>query len=220
MPVLAIAHRAGNSRETLGFALAAGVDAVEADLRLDGNLLIARHERRIRFLPVYVDRWFIRLAPNPQITLDEVLEKTAGRASLFLDLKSTDIRGLDVLLAALKRSRRIDDTRVSSTYWGLLDRLRQEVPALRVHYSIGDERRLARFEERLASGLTNAAVSIFQGLLTEPRAHRLVAGGIAVFAFHVNDVERARQLIDWDVTGIISGKMSLLEEIKGLRAGR
>ena len=53
---MAIAHRAGNDRAALEQALSAGVDAVEADLRWDGGRIVARHARRLPFLPLYWDQ--------------------------------------------------------------------------------------------------------------------------------------------------------------------
>src|SRR4030043_1929802 len=101
-PLITIAHRGGNSRALLQEALASGVDAVEADLRLDGRRLVARHDRRFPLLPLYYDKWFAYWSCEPQVDLDRIPERIEGRASLFVDIKSTSARALAMLLDAVR----------------------------------------------------------------------------------------------------------------------
>jgi len=214
-PLITIAHRAGNSRALLREALASSVDAVEADLRLDGSRLVARHDRRFPLLPLYYDKWYARWRSEPQVDLNEILDCLDGKASLFVDIKSTSTRALDMLLATLRRRRVVAGTRISGTYWHLLRRLHEEEPGLRLHYTIGDEESLDRFQRLLEGGESASGVSIHEALVDEELAARFQARGIEVVAYHVDQLARAQQLREWGVSGITSGDLALLRALKG-----
>jgi glycerophosphoryl diester phosphodiesterase len=216
-PLITIAHRGGNSRALLKEALAGGVDAVEADLRLDGRRLVARHDRRFPLLPLYYDKWFAYWSRQPQVDLDEILERIEGRASLFVDIKSTSTRALEMLLDTLRRRQVVASTRISGTYWHLLRRLHAEEPGLRLYYTIGDEESLDRFRQLLERGDDMSGVSIHEALVDEEVAARFRARGIEMVAYHVDQLARARQLREWDVSGITSGDFALLRALKDER---
>jgi glycerophosphoryl diester phosphodiesterase len=216
-PLITIAHRGGNSRALLQEALASGVDAVEADLRLDGRRLVARHDRRFPLLPLYYDKWFAYWSCQPQVDLDEILERIEGRASLFVDIKSTSARALDMLLGTLRRRQVVAETRISGTYWHLLRRLHEEEPGLRLHYTIGDEESLDRFRQLLAGGEDTSGVAIHEALVDEDLAARFRARGIEIVAYHVDEWARARQLREWGVSGITSDDFALLRALKDER---
>ena len=211
-PLITIAHRAGNSRVLLREALESGVDAVEADLRLDGDQLVARHDRRFPLLPLYYDKWYARWRSEPQVDLDEILDCLDGKAALFVDIKSTSARALDMLLATLRRRRVVAGTRISGTHWHLLRRLHEEEPGLRLHYTIGDLESLDRFQQ-LLEGVRG--VSIHEALVDEELAARFQARGIEIVAYHVDQLARAQQLREWGVSGITSGDLALLRALKG-----
>ena len=214
-----IAHRAGNDRAALQRALAAGVDAVEVDLRLDRGRLVARHDRRFPFLPLYYDRWHLRLSIDRQITLEELLERLDGRAALLVDVKSPNVRALQQLLDTLRSQNAIAGTRMSSAIWPLLRHARGSEPRIKVHYSIGNPQELARFWA-LQEGTHEAnGVSIKEGLLDKTLSDRFLTEGIEIAAYNVYDFERARQLVAWGVTAIISGDLSLLRRLKEVSGG-
>ena len=214
-PLITIAHRAGNSRALLKEALDDGVDAVEADLRPDGGRLVARHDRRFPLLPLYYDKWFAYWSREPQVALDEILEQIEGRASLFVDIKSTSTRALAMLLGTLRRRQVVAETRISGTYWHLLRRLHEEEPELRLHYTIGDLESLDRFQQLLEGGESASGVSIHEALVDEALAARFQARGIEIVAYHVDQLARAQQLREWSVSGITSGDLALLRALKG-----
>ena len=214
-PLITIAHRAGNSRVLLREALESGVDAVEADLRLDGGRLVARHNRRFPLLPLYYDKWYARWRSEPQLALDEILELLEDRASLFVDIKSTSTRALAMLLETLRRRQVVAETRISGTYWHLLRRLHGDEPSLRLHYTIGDEESLDRFQRLLEGGESASGVSIHEALVDEALAARFQARGIEIVAYQVNQLARAQQLREWGVSGITSGDLALLRALKG-----
>jgi len=214
-PLITIAHRGGNSRALLQEALDGVVDAVEADLRLDGGRLVARHDRRFPLLPLYYDKWFAYWSREPQVDLDEILERLKGRASLFVDIKSTSARALAMLLGTLRRRQVVAGTRISGTYWHLLRRLHEEEPELRLHYTIGDLESLDRFQRLLEGGESASGVSIHEALVDEALAARFQARGIEIVAYHVDQLARAQQLREWGVSGITSGDLALLRALKG-----
>jgi len=214
-PLITIAHRGGNSRVLLREALASSVDAVEADLRLDGSRLVARHDRRFPLLPLFYDKWYAYWSREPQVALDEILERLEGRASLFVDIKSTSMRALAMLLATLRRRQVVAETRISGTYWHLLRRLHEEEPSLRLHYTIGDLESLDRFRQLLDGSESASGVSIHEALVDEALAARFQARGIEIVAYQVNQLARAQQLREWGVSGITSGDLALLRALKG-----
>jgi glycerophosphoryl diester phosphodiesterase len=209
-----IAHRAGNSRDALEPAVAAGVDAIEVDIRLDQGRLVARHDRRFPFSPLYYDRWHLRLSLDRQITLEELLDRLAGRAHLLVDVKSTSARALQRLLDTLRSRDAAAGTRMSSAFWHLLRRAHLSEPRIKMHYSIGAPEELARFWE-LQQGTHEAdGVSIKQRLLDKALSDRFRAEGIEIAAYDVHDLQRARELIGWGTAAIISGDLALLRRLK------
>jgi glycerophosphoryl diester phosphodiesterase len=213
-PLITIAHRAGNSRVLLREALESGVDAVEADLRLDGKRLVSRHDRRFPLLPLFYDKWYARWRSEPQVDLDEILDRLDGKASLFVDIKSTSARALDMLLATLRRWQVVAGTRISGTYWHLLRRLHEEEPGLRLHYTIENPESLDRFRQLLGGSEDMSGVAIHEALVDEDLAARFRARGIEMVVYHVDELARAQQLREWGVSGITSDDFALLRALK------
>jgi glycerophosphoryl diester phosphodiesterase len=215
--ILTIAHKAGNDRRLLAATLEAGVEGVEADLRLDGDRLVARHERRFPFLPLFYDRWHVRWSREAQIGLGELLAHLSGRALLLADLKSKPRRSVDVLLATLKDRDAMSSALASSTYWELIGELAAREPSLRLYYSIGRREMLGAFWRRAERDRSVRGVSIHQALVDADVARRLRERGIETLAYHVNEVSRARQLVEWGITGIIGDRLEVLRAVQGER---
>jgi glycerophosphoryl diester phosphodiesterase len=209
-----IAHRAGNSYERLDRALAAGVDAVEIDTRLDHGRFAGRHDGRLFFLPVYGGRWYVRFSLARATYLDEVLRRVAGRASLLVDVKTTGVRALKLLLDTLRAQNAIAGTRISSGYWNLMRIARVSEPDLRVYYSMGKPEELRRFWQLQEKTHEAKGVSIKERLLNKTLVDRFLAEGIEIAAYDVYDLRRAHELIAWGVAAIISGDLSLLRALK------
>jgi len=213
-PPVIIAHRAGNSYEALERALAAGVDAIEVDVRLDHGRFAGRHDGRLAFLPIYVGRWHVRFSLARATDFDEVLRRVAGRASLLVDVKNTSARTLRLLLDVLKADGALAGTRMSSPYWDLMRSARENEPELKTYYSIGEPKELRHFWIRQQRTHEAKGVSIKEGLLDKPLVDRFEAEGIEIAAYNVYDVSRARELVAWGVAAIISGDLSLLRALK------
>jgi len=209
-----IAHRAANDPAVLERALAAGVDAVEADLRWDAGRIVARHARRLPLLPLYWDRWYLRLDREPQLTLDEVLERTRGRARPYLDLKALTRPFPRALLETLRRHNAVSDVEVSSGYWDLLAELRRDEPDLRLLRTVGDERQRAALLALPPDDPLRAGVAIRRDLLDENLARLLRARGLPLYVWDVEELEDARRIVGWGATGIIADSLELLRALK------
>jgi glycerophosphoryl diester phosphodiesterase len=210
---VAIAHRAGNDRATLERALSAGVDAVEADLRWDGGRIVARHARRLPFLPLYWDHWHLRLDRTPQVTLDEFLEQVRGRARPYLDLKVPAQPLLRALLEALRRHNALKEAEVSTGHWGLLAELRRAEPDLRVVRSVGNRRHLADLLALPMDDPLRAGVVIDRKLLDEELARLLRVRWLTLYVWGIDDVEDARRVIAWGASGVIADSLDLLRAL-------
>jgi glycerophosphoryl diester phosphodiesterase len=211
---VAIAHRAGNDRAALERALSAGVDAVEADLRWDGGRIVARHARRLPFLPLYRDDWHLRLDRRPQVTLDEFLEQVRGRARAYLDLKVPARRLPRALLEALRRHNALKEAEVSTGHWGLLAELRRAEPDLRVIRSVGNRRHLADLLALPLDDPLRAGVVIDRKLLDEQLARLLRVRWLTLYVWGIDDLEDARSVIGWGATGVIADSLDLLRALK------
>jgi glycerophosphoryl diester phosphodiesterase len=209
-----IAHRAGNSYERLERALAAGVDAVEIDVRLDRGRFAGRHDGRLFFLPIYGGRWYLRFSLTRATRLDDVLRRVEGRASLLVDVKNTSRRALELLLDTLRARGAIAGTRMSAGYWDLMGIAQESEPELKVYYSMGKPEELRRFWQLQAKTHEAKGVSIKERLLDKALVDELLAEGIEIAAYDIHDLRRARELVAWGVAIIISGDLSLLRALK------
>jgi glycerophosphoryl diester phosphodiesterase len=211
-----IAHRAGNDYEALERALAAGVDAVEIDVRLDRGHFAGRHDARLFHLPIYGARWYVRFSLGRESMLDEVLHRIEGKVALLVDVKNRDEHSLRLLLDASKAHGAIAGMLISSGFWDLMRTAQASEPDLRVYYSIGNAKELRRFLERQQATHEATGVSIKEGLLDKTLVERFLRNGVEIAAYDVYDLARARQLVDWGVAIITSGDLSLLRALKGL----
>jgi glycerophosphoryl diester phosphodiesterase len=211
---VAIAHRAGNNRVALEQALSAGVDAVEADLRWDGGRIVARHARRLPFLPLYWDRWHLRVDRSPQLTLDEFLEQMRGRARPYLDLKVPALPLVRALLEGLRQHDALKEAEVSTGYWDLLAELRRSEPDLRLFRTVGSQRYLAALLALPPDDPLRAGVVIRRKLLDEELARLLRVRWLTLYVWGIDDLEDARRVIGWGASGVIADSLALLRALK------
>jgi len=102
-PVLAVAHRAGNSITALRAALDAGVDLVETDIHLFRGALEVRHAKAIGPHLCW-ERWAeVRRRRGGAVPdLAEVLTEAEGDSRLMLDLKGRSVAVAQRVAAVLR----------------------------------------------------------------------------------------------------------------------
>jgi glycerophosphoryl diester phosphodiesterase len=215
--VLRIGHRGAatlaseNTLESIEAALAAGVDLIELDvyLRPDGTPMLA-HDRD---------------ALRDALTLSEGLARMADEeAGVLLDLKC---RGCEeAVVAALRRQGLLERAVVASFWMRSLLRLRALEPGLQRALSYPQDRfglaarrslaplvrsgtwtlrqllprRIGRWLDRTGA----QAASLHVDLVSRAAVERCHARGAAVFVWTVNEPERASELTQAGVDGIIT----------------
>lgn len=218
MPVLRILHRAGNLRDLLPLATHPAVDAIEADIWVRGERLVAHHDRPLGPLPLTLGRGGIHREAADLVDLVEILEAVGDahpHTELVLDLRSWLADPAPDLARALLALPQRDHLIVSCEAWSIADRLRAWVPDLRVAYSVRFEPQLRRYmhEANTVDGPPRP-IAIRHTLLhtaEEVRAIKRHAGTIA--AWTVDDVDRALELTEWGVDAIVSNDITVLNAL-------
>jgi glycerophosphoryl diester phosphodiesterase len=234
-PITRIAHAYGNRRETLQGALAADVDEIEVDLWHRAGRVEVRHERRLGWLPVLMDRhsrgsslpgpWalplprrrYLRLDLRP-LSLTELLETTDGKRRLLLDVKARE--GQDAgsfaraLVRAIEAAGANEWVAICGQAWPVLDRIREQAPGLEVRYSMQSAGQWEKYVERLERGAAARAVCMHYRMYDAPRAAFLKTNGIAKFCWTVDDPGIAFALIEGGVDGVISNDLRLLASLR------
>lgn len=202
VPGVLVAHRAANAPDTLR-AAQGHVDVVEADVHLFRGRLEVRHGKTIGPLPILWERWYLLPRDTPRPLLADLLAAAAPLPTdLMLDLKGPDPRmpgALGRALAGWAGERRVI---VCSRIWRTVNRLRatREVRAL---HSVGSPRELRALTRRYRPGALEG-VSVDHRLLSPAVVEALRERADLVWAWIVNDPERAALLAEWGVTGFIS----------------
>ena len=208
-----IAHRAGNDRTALQRAIEAGVDWIEIDLWYAWGRLVARHERGVWRLPVVYDKWHVRLLRERLLGLDDLIEITAGGPRLFIDLKGTSPRLPEAVVRTLRRHGACDRAAVCGQYWPPLDAIGAEEPRIRVFHSLGRPEHVRQHLDRMSRHTHSHGVSVAHWLLTPEIVGALRQEGRDVFAWTVNQPERASTIVGWGVDGVISDRLELLSTL-------
>ena len=148
------------------------------------------------------------------MTLDEFLEQVRGRARPYLDLKAPARPFARALLEALRRHDAVKEAEVSTGHWRLLAELRGAEPDLRVIRTVGSRDYLAALFALPPNDPLQAGVVIDRKLLDEELAHRLRAQRSTLYVWGIDDLEDARRVIGWGVTGIIADSLEVLRALK------
>jgi glycerophosphoryl diester phosphodiesterase len=213
--VLAVAHRAGNDLADLRAALDAGVDLVEADIRLFRGALEVRHFRSLGPHLLW-DTW--QLARRRDILppeLTEVLTALAGDPRVMLDLKGRAVALGSQVAAALRELAPGQPITVCTKAWRMLAAFDGD-PHVRQVYSASNRTQLDQLRARLRRHRAYG-VSIRQRLLTPPIVAELRDSTEHVLAWSVES-ERALDHARWlGVTGVISRDLGLLRHILATR---
>jgi glycerophosphoryl diester phosphodiesterase len=210
-PVI-IAHGAGNSPTAASSAIDEGADLLEVDLWLHRDRLEARHERRLSFLPLLYETWYLKRPSSPHFGLPELIDlATRSNTGILLDLKGGN--GAPPVLRQLLAGRAdLPPIIVSSQSWACLRALHAEMPALRLLYSIDVSAGLDLFLAVAERDPLPRGVSCRHSLLTPAIVERLRRAGLLVVAWTVDDPARARELAAWGVDGITTHRVAHLRE--------
>jgi len=225
-----IAHGFGNSLRRLPRALEGPVDLVETDVRFQGGKIVVRHERKPLPLPILVDeksslnigrdhkwrlvlsRWYIALV-GKSLALEEVLARAKGKRGLLLDLKGKYGSREEGLARALAELLGRMDMEEQATFcgqnWPLLEHLRAAAPHLKVHYSIDNNEQLKTFQAIL-EGEPIRGVCLNHSIIERPLIERFKGLGMAIYAWTIDDLQRAQELLELGVDGIISNSLEML----------
>ncbi len=205
-----IAHRAGNDRSALQRAVDARVDWIEVDLWYAWGRLVARHERGVWRLPLVYDKWHVRLLREQLLSLDDLIDLTSGGPQLFIDLKGTSPRLPGAIVRTLQRHGACDRAAVCGQYWPPLDAVGAAEPRIRVFHSLGRPEHVRLHLARMEGQTRSHGVSVAHWLLTPAIVAELRQEGREVFAWTVNQPERASTIVAWGVDGVISDRLDLL----------
>lgn len=211
-PVILVAHRAGNALADLRAALDAGVDLVEADVRLYRGALEMRHAKAIGPRLLW-EPWrdLTRRRDVPVPLLAEILGSAAGDSRLMLDLKGP-FRAVAPLTAAVLRDVAPGvPVTVCTRDWGMLAAF-EDQPHIRRVYSAGSRRQLDQLRllvrRQRVDGLSIRLDLLTPAVVAELHEH---TGLVMVWSVDTAAaLERARTL---GVSGIISKNLPLLRSV-------
>lgn len=218
MPVVRILHRGGNLPDLLPLATHPAVDAIEADIWVRGDRIVAHHDRPLGPLPFTIGPGGLHREPRDPVYLPAIIEAVGGttpHSGLVLDLRSWLADPAPDLARELLQLPSREHLIVSCEVWAVADRLRAWVPDLRVAYSIRSEPQVRRF---IASGIerrsSDVTVAIRESLLhsaAEVRSLKRYAS--AVTAWTIDHPDRGLELADWGVDGIVSNHIAVLNAL-------
>jgi glycerophosphoryl diester phosphodiesterase len=236
--IVRIAHAAGNRRDRIAGALAAGVDLIEIDVRWRHEAAWVRHERRLPFLPVLYDRdlrgvhrggpyaatlgrHFFRLELRGLRFRDAVALVGDG-AGLLVDLKAAPYRTSEArrfVANLLTTLAGFAGTLDFCGGWPLLDLVTEARPGQRVHYSVDKAGHWDALVRRMEGGTAPSGISIHPRLLGAERAETLRRAGIDFYCWDIDDAAAAEQAIALGASGINADDLDLLAALRGRTAG-
>jgi glycerophosphoryl diester phosphodiesterase len=209
---------------------------IEADIWFRAGEIWVRHERRLGWLPLLMDRWPAGahsagpLALSPwrgyyirpdihELKLGELLDRVAGKKRLLLDVKGR--KGDEAEAFASTLGRRISEgdhgesVAICGQFWPVLGRLRKAAPHLEARYSVEKPYQWEAFL-RLVDGHQDVRkVCIEHRFMDQDKARFLEDSGVDVYCWTVDDAAEAEQLVARGVEGIISNDLGLLGALGG-----
>lgn len=208
-----IAHGGGNSVDHVRDYVAAGADYLEVDLWIHRGRFEARHERRVRMLPLLFEKWYLRRVPSTHYGLVELLEAAAGSsAGIFLDLKNGGAEAAGAISRVIAEADVTPRIVASSQQWRALRAVAEQLPQVDTFYSIDVRAKLDLFLSVSDRDVRPRGVSCRHSLLSAPIVRRLRDRGLLVVAWTVDDPERARELVEWGVHGITTHRVAEMHE--------
>jgi len=202
-----VAHRAGNATSSIAMALDVA-DTVELDVHLFRGRLEVRHAKVVWPFRIHWDRWWIDRTPATPPSLRHVLDAAPADAPLWLDLKGSTTRFTEAVLREVPEGRRVT---MSSRTWPVLRPARRR--GVRTMRSVGS--RWQRWSVLpVRSWAATDGIVIDQRLLTPQWLGRLVGRSPTLVAWGVHDLERAVELVESGVDGLIIDDLGLIGAVR------
>lgn len=212
MPVLAIAHRAGNSLAGLHAANELGVDVIECDVHEHRGRLEVRHLKTAGPLPLLWDRWELAPSSAPRLGLDELLRAEAQGTTFMLDLKGRRTSAARSVARFLHHGGHHAPVLVCGRWWPSVETV-AELPFVRPVLSARTRGELTRLRRRLQVGPRVHGVSVHRTLLDAEVVAALHREVELVMTWPVNTSRALDSALDMGVTGIISDEAAVLDDL-------
>jgi glycerophosphoryl diester phosphodiesterase len=216
MPILSIAHRAGNSLPRLQAANELGVDVIECDVHEYRGHLEVRHLKTAGPLPFLWDRWELASASAPRLGLDELLEADQHGTTFLLDIKGRRASAARSVARFLHQRGQHRPVLVCGRWWPSVETVAR-LPFVRAVLSARNRGELTRLLQRLSTGTPVHGVSVHMSLLSAEVVEELHRHVEVVMTWPVNDVAALDAMLAIGVTGIISDDPSVLAELLSRR---
>jgi glycerophosphoryl diester phosphodiesterase len=212
VPVLAIAHRAGNSLAAMRAANALGVDVIECDVHEHRGRLEVRHLKSAGPLPFLWDRWELASAYAPRLGLEELLEADNRGSTFMLDVKGRRTSTAKLVAELLHDLGLHRPVMVCGRWWPSVETV-AEVPFVLPVLSARNRGELARLRQRLTEGPRVHGVSVHRSLLDAEVVEELHRHTDLVMTWPVNDMDALDTVLEIGVSGVISDEHSVLAEL-------
>ncbi|MDP3894994.1 glycerophosphodiester phosphodiesterase [Nocardioides sp.] len=221
-PVLAIAHRGGNSLSELRAATQLPADVIECDVHHYRGRLEVRHLKTAGPLPFLWDRWEVRSASAPRLGLAELLLADEHGSRFMLDLKTRHSRTALAVARLLHDLGLHREVLVCGRYWPSVVGA-AALPYVRPVLSARTKGELAKLRSRLHSPPSGDpatyGVSVHRTLLDATVVAWLHQHVEVVMTWPVNDTATLDAMLAAGVTGIISDEQSVLADLLERRGG-
>lgn len=221
-PVLAIAHRGGNSLSELRAANQLPADVIECDVHHHRGRLEVRHLKTAGPLPLLWDRWELRSASAPRLGLAELLLADEHGSRFMLDLKTRHPRMALAVTRALHDVGLHREVLVCGRYWPSVVGA-AALPYVQPVLSARTRRELTRLRARLQSPPPGTpatyGVSVHRSLLDANVVAWLHRHVEVVMTWPVNDTTALDAMLAAGVTGIISDERHVLTQLLARRGG-
>jgi glycerophosphoryl diester phosphodiesterase len=216
-PLLAVAHRAGNSVVDLRAALDAGVDLVEADVHRWRRALEMRHWKAVGPGVLWDGGVFAWRRDVVVPELAEVLAVLGSDPRLMLDLKGVHPLLAPAVAARLRAVAPGVPLTLCTQHWWMF-RAFADDPHLRLVPSAGSRRGLRRLLRSLrtsgaSASITAFGVSVRRDLLTPAVVDELHASVRQVLTWPVDDTAALADARRLGVGGVISKSLPLLRQV-------
>lgn len=209
-PLLAVAHRSGNTLAGLREALDAGVDLVEADVHAYRGRLEVRHHRSMGGLPFLWDRdGVVPRSRHGRFELADLIAALGDDHRLMIDLKGVHPRLAPKVARVLRETSPGRSLTVCTKSWWMLDAF--DVPVQRV-LSAGSRSGLGRLRARVAAGPVHG-VSVRLSMLTPQLVTELHRGTDLVMAWTVDTPAALARAREVGADAVISKDLDLLRGV-------